>query len=246
MRHRVTVKKLSKTPAHRKAMLRNMLVALYKHEQIKTTHAKSKFLQRTAEKLITRAKNDTVHNRRIAAKWVQDKDILKKLFEEIGPRFKQRPGGYTRITKIGQRYGDASEMVYIGLVEDELPADTKSKKKDKESKKKQPQQSKSDEATAVEKSTGVDSKVPDDAKASEAETAVKEAQTAEATQEDTVQEESIPEETLKEDSTESVTEEKTEQTDDETVSTTAKPALEEEKSSSQTSENDVGEEKPSN
>lgn len=130
MRHRVSVKKLSKTPAHRKAMLRNMLIALYRHEKIKTTHAKSKVLQSKAERLITRAKQDTVHNRRMVRKWVQDKDILNKLFTDIGPRYKEREGGYTRIVKIGPRYGDASEMVYILLVEEAL---TKKKTKQKTS-----------------------------------------------------------------------------------------------------------------
>ena len=129
MRHRVSIKKLSKTPAHRKAMIRNMLVALYNHEKIKTTHAKSKVLQRYAEKLITRAKQDTVHNRRLTAKWIQDKAILNKLFTEIAPKYQKRAGGYTRIVKIGPRYGDAAEMVYILLVEEELPKSKKGKSK---------------------------------------------------------------------------------------------------------------------
>lgn len=123
-------------------MIRNMLISLYRYEQIKTTHAKSKVLQRRAERLITRAKQDTVHNRRMVRKWVQDKDMLNKLFTDIGPRYKTREGGYTRIVKIGPRYGDASEMVYISLVEEELTkksspsttAQTTSKKKGKQTK----------------------------------------------------------------------------------------------------------------
>lgn len=136
MRHRVEVKKLSKTPAHRKAMIRNMLTSLYRYERIKTTLAKSKVLQRIAERLITRAGQDTVHNRRMVAKWVQDKEILNKLFTEIAPKYIQRLGGYSRIVKIGPRYGDAAEMVYIALVEDEVQesSNPKSKKQNRSKK----------------------------------------------------------------------------------------------------------------
>ena len=116
MNHRVKLKKLSKTPAHRKAMIRNMLIALFRYERIKTTLAKSKVLQRIAERLITRTRVDSVANRRLVAKWVQDKEIHAKLFTSIAPLFVDRKGGYTRIVKLGQRYGDASEMVYISLV----------------------------------------------------------------------------------------------------------------------------------
>lgn len=136
MRHRVSLKKLSKTPAHRKAMIRNMLIALYRHEKIKTTFAKSKVLKRYAEKLITRAKVDSVHNRRMVAKWIQDKEVLNKLFTEIAPKFAQRPGGYTRIVKLGPRYGDATEMVYILLVEEELTFKKTTNKKSNSSPKK--------------------------------------------------------------------------------------------------------------
>ncbi len=116
MNHRIQLKKLSKTPAHRKAMIRNMLVALFRYERIKTTLAKSKVLQRIAERMITRARVDSVANRRLVAKWVQDKEVHAKLFTSIAPLFVDRKGGYTRIVKLGQRYGDASEMVYISLV----------------------------------------------------------------------------------------------------------------------------------
>lgn len=117
MRHRISIKKLSKTPAHRKVMIKNMLIALYRHEKINTTFAKSKVLKQYAERLITRSKIDSVHNRRVVAKWIHDKKILNKLFTEIGPRFSGRPGGYTRTVKLGPRYGDATEMVIISLVE---------------------------------------------------------------------------------------------------------------------------------
>ena len=117
MRHRNGFNRLSRTPSHRKALHRNMVVALFRHERITTTKAKAQEVRRTAEKLVTRAKEDSVHNRRIAARMVQDKAILAKLFTEIGPRYSARPGGYTRMLKTGRRYGDAAEMVILELVE---------------------------------------------------------------------------------------------------------------------------------
>lgn len=131
MKHRVSLKKLGKTPAHRKAMIRNMLVALFREQRIKTTFAKAKVLRRFAERLITRARKDGVHNRRMARKWIQDKAVLNTLFTEIGPQYVQRPGGYTRIVKMGPRYGDASEMAYIALVVDEAQPQANEQKKTK-------------------------------------------------------------------------------------------------------------------
>jgi large subunit ribosomal protein L17 len=94
-----------------------MATALFRYERIKTTKPKAREIRRVAERLITRARNDSVHNRRIVAKTIQDKAVLAKLFTDIAPRFTERPGGYTRILKLGQRYGDASEMVFLELVE---------------------------------------------------------------------------------------------------------------------------------
>jgi large subunit ribosomal protein L17 len=94
-----------------------MATALFRYERIKTTKPKAREIRRVAEKLITRARHDNVHNRRIVAKTIQDKAVLAKLFSDIAPRFAERPGGYTRILKLGQRYGDASEMVFLELVE---------------------------------------------------------------------------------------------------------------------------------
>ena len=94
-----------------------MVTSLLKYERIKTTKPKAKEIKRTAEKLITRARVDNVHNRRIVAKTLWDNSILAKLFLDIGVRFNGRPGGYTRIIKLGKRYGDASEMVLLELVE---------------------------------------------------------------------------------------------------------------------------------
>ncbi|HOV45613.1 MAG: 50S ribosomal protein L17 [Spirochaetes bacterium] len=116
MRHLVNKAKLGRTKSHRDAMLKNMLASLFIHEKIETTLAKAKFLQSTAEKLITRAKSDSVHNRRIARKYVEDKDALVKLFNEIGPRHKDRNGGYTRIVKTGFRKGDNAPMAIIEIL----------------------------------------------------------------------------------------------------------------------------------
>ena len=116
MKHRVGFNRLGRKPAHRKALHRNMVTSLFKHERIRTTKAKAREIRRTAEKMITRAKVDSVHNRRMVARDIKDGAILAKLFTDIGPRFRTRPGGYTRMLKIGHRAGDASEMVLLELV----------------------------------------------------------------------------------------------------------------------------------
>ena len=117
MKHKIGFNRLSRKAGHRRAMLRNMATSLFLHERIKTTKPKAKELQRRAEKMITRARMDSVHNRRIIAKEIRDKAVLAKLFTDIGPRYLQRPGGYTRILKLGRRSGDAAEMVLIELVD---------------------------------------------------------------------------------------------------------------------------------
>jgi len=116
MRHKRKGRKLGRTSAHRAAMLSNMVVSLFEHEKIKTTEPKSKELRRTAEKLITLSKRGDLHSRRLAAKKVHDKVVLKKLFDDIGPRYTDRNGGYTRITKLGVRFGDGASMSVIELV----------------------------------------------------------------------------------------------------------------------------------
>ncbi len=128
MKHKVGFNRLGRKPAHRKALHRNMVTSLFKHERIRTTKAKARAIRRTAEKMITRAKVDSVHNRRMVARDLKDKAILAKLFVDIGPRFKARPGGYTRMLKIGHRAGDASEMVILELVGEEVQETRKSKK----------------------------------------------------------------------------------------------------------------------
>jgi large subunit ribosomal protein L17 len=130
MKHRIGFNKLNRVPAHRKALIRNQITALFKHERIVTTHAKALETRRFAEKMITRAKEDSVHNRRIIARKIQDEAILAKLFKEIGPRFKERAGGYTRILRIGARANDAADMVVLELVDHKL-ADEKKAERDK-------------------------------------------------------------------------------------------------------------------
>jgi len=111
--------KLGRKTSHRKALHRNMVASLIKHERIKTTAAKAKEIRRTAEKLVTRAKMDSVHNRRMAAKTLYEKNLLNKLFMEVGPRFVGRPGGYTRIMKTGYRSRDSAEMVILEFLPNE-------------------------------------------------------------------------------------------------------------------------------
>jgi len=117
MRHRHGLRKLNRTSEHRQAMLRNMCNSLLTHEAIKTTLPKAKELRRVAEPLITLAKNDSVHLRRIAFSRLRDRDTVTKLFNELGPRYKDRPGGYLRILKSGYRPGDNAPMAYVELVD---------------------------------------------------------------------------------------------------------------------------------
>ncbi|HBE03506.1 MAG: 50S ribosomal protein L17 [Spirochaetes bacterium GWF1_41_5] len=130
MNHKIGIKKLNRPYKHRKAMINNMIESLIKNETIKTTLARAKEARRYAEKIINRARVDTLHNRREVYKKIKNTQILKKLFENIAVRYKNRNGGYTRIIKIGKRRGDSSEMVYLGLVEELL--DTPAKKNNEE------------------------------------------------------------------------------------------------------------------
>lgn len=119
MRHRNIGRQLSRNSSHRKALLQSLTNALIRHEAIKTTLPKAKELRRVAEPLITRAKEDSVHNRRIVFARLRDQENVGKLFNELGPRFKERPGGYLRIIKCGFRPGDNAPMAYVALVDDE-------------------------------------------------------------------------------------------------------------------------------
>jgi len=116
MRHRHGLRKLNRTSSHRLAMLRNMTNSLFTHEVIRTTLPKAKELRRVAEPLITLAKVATVANRRVAFDRLRDRDVVTKLFNELGPRYQARPGGYLRILKFGFRQGDAAPMALVELV----------------------------------------------------------------------------------------------------------------------------------
>ncbi len=117
MRHRHGLRKLNRTSEHRQAMLKNMCVSLLTHEAIKTTLPKAKELRRVVEPLITLAKEPTVANRRLAFARLRDRDVVTKLFNELGPRYQTRPGGYTRILKMGFRVGDNAPMAFVELVD---------------------------------------------------------------------------------------------------------------------------------
>ena len=117
MRHGTGLRKLNRTSAHRQAMLRNMMNSLIEHEAIKTTVPKAKELRRVVEPMITLAKNDSVANRRLAFARLRDDASVAKLFTELGPRYNARPGGYTRILKMGFRVGDNAPMAFVELVD---------------------------------------------------------------------------------------------------------------------------------
>jgi large subunit ribosomal protein L17 len=117
MRHRHGLRKLNRTSEHRQAMLRNMCVSLLTHEAIKTTLPKAKELRRVVEPLITLGKAPSLANKRLAFSRLRDRDAVVKLFGELGPRYEKRPGGYTRILKMGFRIGDAAPMAFVELVD---------------------------------------------------------------------------------------------------------------------------------
>ena len=129
MNHRNGFNPLSRTTAHRRAMSRHMVTSLFRYERITTTKSKALEVRKSAEKLITRAKEDTVHNRREVAKFIADEKILNKLFTEIAPRMKERNGGYTRVLKLGYRQGDAADVVILELVDYKLDTEAKEEKK---------------------------------------------------------------------------------------------------------------------
>ena len=117
MRHGLKLRKLNRTSSHRLAMLRNMMNSLIEHEAIKTTVPKAKELRKVVEPMITLAKTDSVANRRLAFNRLRDRDSVTKLFNDLGPRFAKRPGGYTRILKMGFRDGDNAPMAFVELVD---------------------------------------------------------------------------------------------------------------------------------
>lgn len=129
MRHQVSGKKLGRNSSQRKALLRSLVTSFVEKERIQTTLAKAKATRPIAEKMITLAKTNSLHTRRQALQYIYKKEAVKKLFEDIGPRFTERPGGYTRIIKLGPRAGDGAEMAILELVGTEF----KKKEKKKES-----------------------------------------------------------------------------------------------------------------
>ncbi|MCL2130649.1 MAG: 50S ribosomal protein L17 [Treponema sp.] len=137
MKHRRGFNPLERMASHRKALHRNMVTSLFRYERIRTTKTKALAIRRSAEKLITRAKDDTVHNRRIVSSRLFDEGIVAKLFLDIAQRMKERPGGYTRIIKLGARPGDAAEIVILELVDYKLDAEGASDKKAKKNEKKE-------------------------------------------------------------------------------------------------------------
>jgi large subunit ribosomal protein L17 len=122
MRHRNSGRYFGRNSSHRKAMFKNMMVSLLKHELIKTTVAKAKELRGYIEPMITLAKIDSVHNRRLAFARLRDRDMVQKLFNEIGPHYTTRPGGYLRVLKCGNRKGDCAPMAIVELVDREIAA----------------------------------------------------------------------------------------------------------------------------
>lgn len=128
MRHLVKKKKLGRNTAQRRALLRNLVTSFLEKERIRTTLAKARVAKPLAEKMITLAKKDTLHAKRQTLRFIYKKPVVKKLFEELGPRFSERPGGYTRIVKIGPRAGDGAEMAILELIGSEFEKKAKKKK----------------------------------------------------------------------------------------------------------------------
>lgn len=142
MRHAVRGRKLGRTSAHREALFRNQLQSLVTSERIVTTLPKAKELRPIAEKVITRGKHGTLHDRRWVLRWVLSRDLVKKVFDDIAPRFANRPGGYLRIVKLGPRQGDGAEMAVLELVERESAAAAPAEAPKKEAKAPKPKKEK--------------------------------------------------------------------------------------------------------
>ncbi len=158
MKHKRGFNPLSRSSAHRRALHRNMVTSLFKYERITTTKQKAMEIRRTAEKLITRSKVDSVHNRRHVAKYLWDADVLNKLFTEIGPRMKDRNGGYTRVLKLGFRDGDAADVAILELVDYDFEKKEKDSKKKADSKKDDKKKTAKKESTPKSKKSGNEAK----------------------------------------------------------------------------------------
>jgi len=149
MRHKVAGRRLGRTTSHRKATMQNMAVSLIQHELIRTTVPKAKELRRVAEPIITLGKNPTLANKRIAFNRLRDRDMVVKLFAELGPRYKARNGGYLRILKMGFRQGDNAPMALVELLDRPEPADETGEKGDKKAVKKETKKESRKEAKAA-------------------------------------------------------------------------------------------------
>lgn len=149
MRHRKTIQKLNRTASHRKALMANLASALIIYKKIKTTTAKAKALRSYIERIITKARKGDLHSRRIVLKYIKRKDVVKELFEEISPKYEDRPGGYTRITKVGRRSTDAADMALIELIGFE--GIYKKRKEESKEEKRKRKEKKEKEAAEMEK-----------------------------------------------------------------------------------------------
>jgi len=145
MRHRVAGKKLSRSRSHRKALFKNLLNALILHEEIQTTESKAKAVRRLFDKLVTKGKLGTLHARRLIAAFLNNKQAVNKLVDEITPRFKERPGGFTRIIHLGNRQGDNAPIVKLELVEKPKPKEKEVKRESKKTKEKKDEKNKSNQ-----------------------------------------------------------------------------------------------------
>ncbi len=155
MRHQRKVKKLSRTSSHRQAMLNNMVTSLFASRMIKTTESKAKELRRIADRLVRTAKKDTLAARRLVARSVKDRAVLKKLFTEIAPQFKSKPSGFTRVVKMGYRRGDSAMMAVVELLT-EKPKIEKDAGKKKGSKKKEKEVAAAEGKSKKEKSASAE------------------------------------------------------------------------------------------
>jgi large subunit ribosomal protein L17 len=151
MRHRKSGRKLNRTTAHRKATLANLSAALFERKHIKTTEAKAKETRRVAERLITLAKKDSIHARRLALKQLRHKRIVKILFDDIAPQYTDRSSGYTRVVKLGQRSGDGARMAVLELVGYEMASKKKKEKEKREKEKEKKEKEKETKAEAKKK-----------------------------------------------------------------------------------------------
>ncbi|GAB1483461.1 hypothetical protein MASR2M78_22770 [Treponema sp.] len=158
MKHKIGFNRLDRSSAHRKALHRSMVTSLFKHERISTTKAKALEIRRSAEKMITRAKIDSVHNRRLVSRRLYDEGMVAKLFNDIAPRMKERMGGYTRIIKLSNRLGDDAQIVLLELVDYKFEDKDTSDKKKAKAKSEDKKALKADEKKAASKKTEADKK----------------------------------------------------------------------------------------